>query len=145
MTKIKVFKNTKFIVHNHGAYRAGFHQDLRIRIAKNKWASFAVPKSIPLYPGKKVLAIRTHDHTDKEALMVGTIAKGKYGAGKLSVFDEGSVIIVKFDSAHIKIALRGATIAGIYHLISTGVVNRNEYNKQQYMLFKSKEYLDLYK
>ncbi len=143
MPKIKVIRNTKFIIHNHGAYRAGFHQDLRIKIAKNKWASFAIPKSIPLFPGKKVLAIRTHDHTDKEALTVGTIEKGKYGAGKLSVFDEGSCIVVKFTSAHIKLALRGSIIAGIYHMISTGVVKRKEYKQQQYMLFKSKEYMDL--
>jgi len=136
--EIKVFRNTKFIIHNHDAYRAGHHQDLRLKIAKNKWASFAIPKSLPLEPGKKVLAVRTHDHTDKEALMIGNIPRGQYGGGKLTVFDEGSCIIEKFTSAHIKIAIRGSFVSGIYHLISTGVVKKQEFKQQQYFLFKSK-------
>jgi len=140
---IKVFRSTRFIIHNHDAYRAGHHQDLRLKIAKNKWASFAIPKGLPLDPGKKVLSIRTHDHTDKEALMVGIIPKGQYGAGKLTVFDEGSCIIDKFTPAHIKIALRGTYVVGVYHMISTGVMNKKEFKNQQYMIFKSKEYLNL--
>ena len=99
---IKVFRNTRFIIHNHDAFRAGHNQDLRIRIEKNKWASFAVPKGVPLEPGKKVLAIRTHDHSDKEALMVGNIPRGQYGAGKLTVFDEGSRILPERESSGYK-------------------------------------------
>ncbi len=136
--KVKAPQNTEFIIHDHDAKRAGKHQDLRIKIANNKWASFAVKKGVPKDPGVRVLAVRTHDHTDKEALMVGEIPEG-YGAGKLSVFDKGKCKIVKFASAHMVLDLKGRKIKGIYHMINVGLAQgKHVYKKQKFMLFKSK-------
>ena len=50
------------------------------------WISFAVRKGVPTETGVKVLAVRTHDHDEKEALFLGTIKDG-YGAGKLTKFE----------------------------------------------------------
>ncbi|MCK5605170.1 3'-phosphoesterase [Candidatus Pacearchaeota archaeon] len=134
-----MLKKTKFVVHKHEAKRAGLHFDLRIRIDKDKWASFVVRKGIPEKPGKRHLAIRTHDHSDKEALMVGIIDDG-YGAGKLSVYDKGECIIEKYKNAHMVFEFKGKKIKGIYHLINTAVVRNRvkDYKGQQYFLFKSK-------
>jgi len=92
-------------------------------------------KGVPEKPGVKVLAVKTHDHDEKEALFLGTIKDG-YGAGKLTKFDDGKCIIHKYKSSHIIVEFKGRKIKGIYHLINTGVFNKKDYKKQQYMLFK---------
>ena len=128
---------SKFIVVEHDAKKARLHWDLRFQMPKSsKWASYAVRKGIPTIPGKKVLAIRTHDHSRAEALFIGTIKDG-YGAGKLKKWDDGSCIIHKFSPSHIAIEFKGRKVKGMYHLISTGVVDKN-YKRQTYFLFRGK-------
>lgn len=129
---------SKFIVVEHNAKKARLHWDLRFQMPKKKniWMSFAVRKGIPLEPGKKVLAVRTHDHTEKEALFLGTLKSG-YGAGQFKKWDDGSCIIHKFGTGHIAIEFKGSKLKGLYHLVNTGVVDR-DYKKQSYMLFKGK-------
>ena len=131
---------SKFIVVEHDAKKARLHWDLRFihPDKKNIWMSFAVRKGIPLKPGQKVLAVRTHDHTEEEALFLGTIKSG-YGAGKLKKWDDGTCMIKKFGPSHIIIDFKGKKVKGIYHLINTGVMNRKQkYKQQQYFLFKGK-------
>lgn len=134
----------RFIVHDHKAIKAGLHQDLRFQYPKNLriWYSFAVPKNIPLVPGIKVLAIRTHDHTEEEALYKGDIPASEYGGGTLTVFDQGLVRIEKLTSAHIALYFQGAKVKGLYHLISVGNVDQKQYKAQHYMMFKSKMKID---
>ena len=129
----------RFVVHDHKADRAGYHQDLRFQIPKSRnWASYAVPKGVPDKPGYKVLAIRTHDHTEKEALFIGDIPPGEYGSGTLTIFDEGLCKLEKFSSAHIIITFQGSKLKGIYHLVSIGNISREKFKQRQYLLFKSK-------
>ena len=129
---------SKFIVVEHDAKKARLHWDLRFKMPKSKiWASFAIRKGIPLKPGLKVLAVRTHDHTEKEALFLGVIDDG-YGAGKLKKWDDGQCIIHKYSPSHIAIEFKGRKVKGLYHLINTGVMDRKKYKRQQYMLFKGK-------
>ena len=128
---------SQFIVMKHEAKRAGLHYDLRFKMpGSNNWASFAVRKGVPTLPGQKVLAVRTHDHTRQEALFTGEIKQG-YGAGKLTKWDGGSCDIIKYGTGHIAIDFKGSKVKGIYHFISTGVIDK-DYKKQQYMLFKGK-------
>ncbi len=128
---------SKFIVVEHDAKRARLHFDLRFQMPKSSnWASFAVRKGIPTKPGLKHLAVRTHDHSRAEALFIGTIKTG-YGAGRLKKWDDGSCIIHKYSPSHIAIEFKGRKIKGMYHLISTGVVDKN-YKRQTYFLFKGK-------
>jgi len=129
---------SKFIVVEHDAKKARLHWDLRFIMPKSKlWMSFAVRKGIPLQPGKKVLAVRTHDHKEDEALFLGKLESG-YGAGTLKKWDDGDCIIHKFSPGHILIEFKGRKVKGFYHLISTGVMDKKEYKSQQYMLFKGK-------
>jgi len=128
---------SEFIIVKHQARRAGLHYDLRFKLpSSNIWASFAVRKGVPTKEGTKVLAVRTHDHTRKEALFTGEIKSG-YGAGTLTKWDSGQCDIVKFTPAHIVLDFHGSKIKGLYHLINTGVIDK-KYKKQTYMLFKSK-------
>jgi bifunctional non-homologous end joining protein LigD len=129
--------SSRFIVIEHLAKRARLHWDLRFRIPKSRmWASFAVPKGISLEPGVKVLAIRTNDHTEEGALFTGRIGSG-YGEGKLTKWDGGYCDIEKYTSSHIILNMKGSKVKGIYHLINTGVVDK-DYKSQTYLLFKGK-------
>ncbi len=133
-------KKVKFVIHNHHAKRAGFHQDMRFQDLNksNHWHSFAIPKGIPLTSGKKVLAIKTHIHSEKEALFKGDIPAGEYGGGNIELFDQGIAQLNKFTSAHIILILQGKKVNGLYHLISLGNVNQKKFKQQNYILFKSK-------
>lgn len=133
-------KKVRFVIHNHKAIRAGYHQDLRFEdpSKKDHWHSFAVPKSVPLIPGQKVLAIKTHIHSKKEALFKGDIPAGEYGGGNLELFDQGIAELQKFTSAHIILIMQGKIISGLYHMISLGNINTDKFKQQDYILFKSK-------
>lgn len=129
--------SSHFVVIKHEAKRAGLHYDLRFKIpTSNMWASFAVRKGVPTSPGQKVLAVRTHDHTRDEALFTGKIETG-YGTGKLTKFDGGSCVIIKYGTGHIVLDLKGSKLKGIYHLVSTGVIDK-DFKSKSYMLFKGK-------
>ena len=133
-------KKVRFVIHDHKAMRAGYHQDLRFEDPNNRkhWHSFAVPKTVPLVPGKKVLAIKSHIHTKKEALFKGDIPAGEYGGGNLELFDQGMAQLNKFTSAHIILIMQGKKVNGLYHLISLGNISDKKFKQQSYILFKSK-------
>lgn len=125
-----------FVIMKHKAKKAGLHYDLRFRMPNsNMWASFAVPKGVPTKEGKKVLAIRTKDHTKKGALITGRIKEG-YGTGTLKVWDIGSCKIIKFTDKYILLDLDGKKVKGKYHLISTIVTGDKD--QKSYFLFKGK-------
>jgi bifunctional non-homologous end joining protein LigD len=126
---------SEFVIVKHEAKRAGLHYDFRFVMPKSDmWASFAVPKGVPLNPGEKVLAIRTPDHSKKDAILSGTLSSG-YGAGKFTIKDKGSCEILKYTDRHISIRLRGKMWKGTYHLFET----KDTRSKQkQYFLFKGR-------
>jgi len=134
----KMPNKSKFIVVDHDAKKAGKHQDIRFRKPSGKlWDSFAVRKGVPLKDGPKVLAIKTHDHSEKEALFVGKIEEG-YGAGKLVKFDGGTCTIEKYSTAHMAVRFEGSRIKGLYHFVSTKVMKKKGTNIREYFLFKGK-------
>lgn len=128
---------SKFVVMKHEAKRAGLHYDLRFKLPKSKdWDSYAVPKGVPTASGQKALAIKTTIHSEKEALLTGNIKDG-YGAGRLTKWDGGSCTILKYSDRHISIDFKGSKVKGVYHLISTGVMDK-DFNKPTYLIFKGK-------
>lgn len=139
-----MISRSKFIIVEHDAIRARKHFDLRFEHPTKKgiWLSFAVRKGIPLRPGQRVLAVRTNNHSKKEALFLGTIKTG-YGAGKLKKWDDGQCVIHKFEPSHQVIEFKGRKVKGFYHLVSVGVIKNSKYKDQdfkdqKYMLFKGK-------
>lgn len=130
---------TKFIVVDHHAKKAGYHQDIRFEKPDGVlWDSFAVRKGVPLKEGVKVLAIKTHDHTEDDALFLGEIKEG-YGKGKLTKFDGGSCVIEKYSNIHIAVRFDGKKIKGLYHFVSTKVTKIKDATIREYFLFKGKE------
>ncbi len=128
---------SKFFISTHYAKRAGLHHDIRYKKPGNKnWDSYATKKEIPLNTNDKILIAKTREHSEKEALFVGTIESG-YGAGKLEEWDSGDCYILKYGPNHIVIDFKGKKIKGIYHIISTGVADKN-YKNDTYFFFKAK-------
>jgi len=129
--------NSSFIVVKHDAKKARLHYDLRFVMPNSKlWISFAVRKGVPEKAGEKVLAVRTHDHSEEEALFLGKLESG-YGAGTLTKYDDGKCIIEKFKSSHMIIDFKGKKIKGVYHLINVGLFDKSKkYKHQQYIIFK---------
>jgi bifunctional non-homologous end joining protein LigD len=128
-----------FILVEHLAKRAGKHYDIRFeKPSSSKWASFAC-RTIPKNTGTKVLAIKTNDHSKRNALFTGTIKSGQYGAGTLTKIDGGKCDVIKFTVSHIVVDFKGTLLKGIYHFVNTHVIRKSGDRKnQEYLLFKGK-------
>jgi len=131
--------SSRFVIMKHEAKRAGLHYDLRFKMPKSKnWISFSIRKGIPSGTEKR-LAVRTNDHSEKEALFVGTIGDG-YGAGRLTKFDSGSCKIIKYNPPRsMAVEFQGSKLKGLYHFINIGVMKRKDFKKQNYWFFKGKQ------
>jgi len=136
----------KFAIHFHEAKRAGNHYDIRFQMPDSKnWDSFATKKEIPLHENDdKILVFRTRIHSEKEALFTGVIDDG-YGAGKLTLWDSGDIIIEKYNPRHIIVVFKGKKIKGRYHFLSsyyTKFKDKSITKNQKYkafLFFKAKD------
>ena len=101
----------RFVVQEHDA--STHHFDLRLEmddVAK----SWAVPKQIPEKQGEKRLAMQTADNTIEYMSFEGTIPEGEYGAGRVSIWDEGDYELLKQEDNEIKIKFHGKKLKGQY-------------------------------
>lgn len=129
----------QFILVEHKATKRGLHWDLRFEIPNSKnWASFAFNKFPPSEPGQRVYIPRTTDHSKDQAIYVGRIDEGEYGAGVLKKVDGGDCEIMKYSNAHIVINFKGKKLNGLYHMINMGVIRHN-YKSKVYTFFKAKD------
>ncbi len=88
------------LIVKHDANKAGLHYDLRVKDG-SKYLSWRL-----VYDAKKelsvkhskdsIIAIRTNDHTKKDAEFIGEIPEGEYGAGTISKYQECEIEITKF-------------------------------------------------
>lgn len=133
---------SRFAIHLHEAKRAGRHYDIRFKQPHGQnWDSFATKKEIPTNPkDSKIIVFRTRVHSEKEALFTGEIESG-YGAGRLSLFDEGTCEFERYSSRHIAVRFNGKKIKGIYHFISIAYSKgrSKNYGKKAFMFFKGKD------
>ncbi len=126
-----------FVVHRHEA--RNLHYDLRIEI-DGVLCSWAVPKGFSYDPKEKRLAVRTEDHPLEYEDFSGTIPKGEYGAGTMTIWDKGSYACVvepdpreAVEKGEVKLVLRGRRLRGEWHLVKT------KGGPNHWLLFKSKD------
>src|SRR5207302_8586250 len=76
----------RFVVQQHHATR--LHWDLRLE-HDGALASWAIPNGIPATPADNRLAVRTEDHPLEYLDFHGEIPQGQYGAGTMTIWDQG--------------------------------------------------------
>ncbi len=71
-------------------------------------------------PGRNHLAIPTEDHPLEYAGFEGEIPEGEYGAGSVSLWDEGDFECEKCSEREVVVVLHGRRVTGRYALFQTG-------------------------
>jgi len=124
-------KGKIFVVQKHQA--TTLHYDLRLE-DRGVLKSWAVPKQPPLKPGIKRLAMRVEDHPLEYGDFSGQIPAGQYGAGRVEIWDKGSLEYKKNEKDEIIIQLKGKKLKGRYVLI-----HPQKFKKNQWLFFKTKK------
>jgi len=129
---IKNSHNNIFVIQKHQATH--LHYDLRLEM-NGVFKSWALPKDPPLEPNIKRLAVQTEDHPVEYANFRGVIPKGEYGAGKVEIWDKGTLSIIDKKEKKIIFLIKGKKLEGTYCLIKIG-----EKTDQKNWLFFKKKY-----
>ncbi len=106
----------RFVVQEHHARR--LHWDLRLE-RDGVLVSWAVPKGIPPDPSENRLAVRTEDHPLEYLDFSGEIPAGSYGAGTMTIWDQGTYECHKFRDDEVMVTFHGERVDGRYVLFQT--------------------------
>ncbi|WP_230401858.1 ATP-dependent DNA ligase [Sanguibacter suaedae] len=98
-----------FVIQEHHARR--LHFDLRLE-RDGVLVSWALPRGEPTDPARNHLAVRTEDHPLEYATFAGTIPRGEYGAGEMTVWDHGTYETHTWRDDEVVVTLRSDGSAG---------------------------------
>ena len=112
-----------FVIQEHHARR--LHYDFRLE-RDGVLVSWAVPKAPPTDPKVNHLAVQTEDHPLEYGTFEGTIPRGEYGGGEVTIWDSGSYELEKWrEGKEVIVTLFGRPDGGLggvrkFALIHTG-------------------------
>ena len=104
----------RFAIQKHTATH--LHYDFRLEM-DGVLKSWAIPKEPPTEPNIKRLAVHVEDHQIDYIDFEGTIPEGKYGAGKVEIWDKGTYMLRHRSSNKIMFTLHGERLSGNYTLL----------------------------
>lgn len=127
-------KSNRFVVQRHRA--SHLHYDLRLEMG-GVLKSWAVPKGPSMNTEDKRLAVETEDHPVKYLFFEGTIPKGNYGAGTMSIWDEGTYLsktnpLKDYADGKLTISFNGNKLKGLFALVKTNYQRK----QNQWLLIK---------
>ncbi|MGH3186299.1 MAG: non-homologous end-joining DNA ligase [Streptosporangiaceae bacterium] len=105
-----------FVIQEHHARR--LHWDFRLE-RDGVLVSWALPKGVPDDPTVNHLAVHTEDHPLEYGGFSGTIPRGEYGAGSVTIWDHGRYDTLKWAPDEVKVNLHGQRVQGGYVLFQT--------------------------
>jgi bifunctional non-homologous end joining protein LigD len=107
----------RFVIQEHHATR--LHWDLRLE-RDGVLASWAIPNGLPDAPKDNRKAVHTEDHPLEYLEFHGEIPRGNYGAGSMTIWDQGTYELLKWDERKVEVDLHGERARGRYALFHTG-------------------------
>lgn len=99
-----------FVIQEHHARR--LHWDFRLE-HDGVLVSWAIPKGPPMSGEKNRLAVQTEDHPLEYGTFEGTIPRGEYGAGEVSIWDSGTYTLEKWREGEVIATLHGRPDGGL--------------------------------
>jgi bifunctional non-homologous end joining protein LigD len=105
-----------FVIQEHHARR--LHWDFRLE-RDGVLVSWAVPRGLPTDTRQNRLAVHTEDHPLEYATFAGTIPKGEYGGGEVTIWDAGTYRTEKWRDDEVIVVLYGERARGRYVLVRT--------------------------
>ncbi|MBA3633816.1 MAG: 3'-phosphoesterase [Acidobacteria bacterium] len=127
----------RFVIHEHHA--SHLHFDLRLEMG-GVLKSWAVPKGLSLNPDDKRLAIAVPDHSLGYIDFEGRIAEGKYGAGRVVIWDNGEYLtngepLEQLEKGRLNFTFYGKKLRGKFVLLQM------KDRKGQWLIIKEKDEL----
>ncbi|HMJ37466.1 MAG TPA: DNA ligase D [Baekduia sp.] len=107
----------RFVIQEHSATR--LHWDLRLE-HDGALASWAIPNGLPWASKDNRKAVHTEDHPLEYLEFHGEIPKGNYGAGTMTIWDQGTYDVLKWEPEKVEVELHGERVQGRYALFHTG-------------------------
>jgi bifunctional non-homologous end joining protein LigD len=106
----------RFVIQEHHA--RSLHWDFRLE-RDGVLVSWAVPKGLPPDKGTNHLAVHVEDHPLEYAGFEGEIPAGEYGAGQVSIWDDGTFDELKWSDRKVEVHLHGRRVDARYALFQT--------------------------
>jgi bifunctional non-homologous end joining protein LigD len=135
-----------FVIQEHHA--RALHYDFRLE-RDGVLVSWAVPKNVPTSPTTNHLAVQTEDHPLEYGSFEGSIPRGEYGGGQVSIWDAGDYDLHKWrPGREVIVTLHGRADGGLGSPTTVALIHTGKGDgstpKQNWLMHRMQEAPDYY-